>query len=142
MKYRFKFYNDYRDRTWKEFIDKKLRWWRVFKIEWNTEIQRQKYLLYRYATPSFNDWNMWIEEALNWNIDPTFMMCIWLAETWLWHHLKTPYNVGNIWNTDSGWTWDFPNARSWIYWMWKTLNNKMLGQYSNLMLLQSTYSNF
>jgi hypothetical protein len=85
---------------------------------------------------------MWIEEALNWWIDPTFMMCIWLAETWLWNHLKTPYNVWNIWNTDSGWTWDFPNARAWVYWMWKTLNNKILGRYDKLSQLSRYWNKF
>jgi len=131
-KYKFKYYTDYREKTWQEFKDKDLKWRKVFKIEWDTEIERQKYLLHMYAAPAFNNWDMWIEEALNWNIDPTFMMCIWLAETGLWNHLKTPYNVGNIWNTDSGWTWDFPNARAWVYWMWKTLNNKILGRYNKL----------
>jgi len=132
-KYRFKFYADYREKTWEEYKDKlDMKGKRVFKIEWNSEIERQKYLLSHYAVWRFRDWNMWIEESLNWNLDPTFMMCIWLAETWLGNHLKTAYNVGNIWNTDSWGTWDFPNARAWVYWMWKTLNNKILGKYNEL----------
>ncbi len=130
-KYRIKFYEDYRERTWLEYKteDKNSQ---VFKILWSTEIERQKYLLSHYATPAFSDWNMWVDEALNWNIDPSFMMCIWLAETGLGHHLKTPYNVWNVWNTDSWDTWSFPNARVWIYWIWRVLNNKILWKYNKL----------
>ncbi len=130
-KYRFKYYADYKQRTWEEYKNI----WKdsnIFKIKWDTEIQRQKYLLNHYATPAFDNWNMWIDESLSWNLDPTFMMCIWLAETWLWNHLKTAYNVWNIWNTDSWDTWDFPSAKAWVYWMWKTLNNKILWKYNKL----------
>jgi len=131
-KYRFKFYADYKERTWKEYKRKSLKWKRIFKIEWDTEIERQKYLLHNYAAPAFSNWDMWIEESLDWGIDPTFMMCVWLAETWLGNHLKSQYNVWNIWNDDSWNTWDFPTPRAWIYWMWKTLNNKILGKYNKL----------
>ena len=35
------------------------------------------------------------------------MMCIGLAETTLGNRLKTPYNIGNIGNTDNGGTYSF-----------------------------------
>ena len=132
--YKAKFYSDFRIRRWYEYENKTDNS-RVFKLEWKDEIERQKYLINKYAVWSFNNWQMWIDESLDWNIDPSFVMCIWLAETTLWKHLKTPYNIWNIWNTDSGATTNFPNAASWVYWMIKTLNNKYLSQYSEIRLL-------
>ena len=132
--YKAKFYSDFRNRRWYEYENKTDNS-RVFKLEWRNEIERQKYLINKYAVWSFNNWQMWIDESLDWNIDPSFVMCIWLAETTLWKHLKTPYNIWNIWNTDSGATTNFPNAASWVYWMIKTLNNKYLSQYSEIRLL-------
>ena len=75
---------------------------------------------------------MWIDESLDWNIDPSFVMCIWLAETTLGKNMKTPYNIWNVWNTDSWATKTFMNARSWIYWMINTLNNKYLQNYTEV----------
>ena len=129
--YQPKFYNDYRVRRWYEYKNKNENS-RLFKLEWNTEIERQKYLINKYAYWSFNNWQMWIDESLDWNIDPSFVMCIGLAETTLWKHMKTPYNIWNIWNTDSGATVNFPNAASWVYWMIKTLNNQYLSQYDEI----------
>lgn len=129
-RYLYKFYDDYKLKYWTD------KWFNkdvlVFRVEWDDEISRQKSLLSKYATSSFNNWNMWIEEAEEWWIDATFSMCIWLAETSLWRALKTWYNVWNIWNTDSGSTYTFPNARAWIYWMIKTLNNKYLWPYNQI----------
>lgn len=105
---------------------------KIFKLEWQTEEERQKYLLANYATKDFNNWDMWVEEALAAKLDPSFLMCIWLSESGLGRNLKTAYNVGNIGNTDSGGTWDFENPRQWVYWMWKTLNNKFLGWYQEM----------
>jgi len=67
-------------------------------------------------------------------------MCIWLAESSLWRSLKTSYNVWNIWNVDSWWTWSFESPRDWIYWMWKTLNNRYLWGYNEIKDL-SRYGN-
>jgi hypothetical protein len=83
---------------------------------------------------------MWVDESLIWNIDPTFVMCIWLAESWLWKYLKTPYNVWNVWNTDSWAVSTFENARTWIYYMIKTLNNEYLWKYNEIKDL-SRYGN-
>ena len=130
--YKLDFFIDYKNRTWKEYLNKSEFTWKVFSLDWNSEIERQRSLLKKYARSDFSDWNMWVEESLRWNIDPTFMMCIWLAESWLWVHLKTSYNVWNIWNVDSGWTWTMSNPRSWIWWMWNTLNNKYLWDYNKI----------
>ena len=129
---RTKFAVDYRNRTWKEYFKKSEYNWRLFILEWSTEIERQKSLLRKYARSDFADWNMWVEEALRWHIDPTFMMCIGLAETGLWRHMKTPYNVWNVWNVDSGWTWTMQSPRQWIWWIWHTLNNKYLRRYNEI----------
>ncbi len=133
-KYKFKYYTDYKERKWYEFKNRSDNS-RVFKLEWSNEIERQKYLINKYAIGTFRNWQMWIDESLDANIDPSFVMCIALAETTLWKYLKTPYNIWNVWNTDSWATKTFPNARSWLYWMVKTLNNRYLGQYNEIRLL-------
>jgi len=130
-KYRFKFYSDFKDRRWYEYANRTDNS-RVFKLEWSNEIERQKNLISKYAVWEFNNWQMWIDESLDWNIDPSFVMCIWLAETTLGKNMKTPYNIWNVWNTDSGATKTFKNASSWIYWMIKTLNNRYLWNYTEV----------
>ena len=130
--YKLDFFIDYKSRTWKEYLRKEKFSWKIFSLDWNTEIERQKSLLKKYARNDFDIWNMWVEESLRWNIDPTFMMCVWLAESWLWRHLKTSYNVWNIWNVDSWWTWTMNSPRQWIWWMGHTLNNKYLRNYNEI----------
>ena len=130
--YRLDFFIDYKERTWKEYFKKQEFTWKVFSLDWNTEIERQKSLLQKYARSDFNNWNMWVEESLRWNVDPTFMMCIWLAESWLWRNLKTSYNVWNVWNVDSWWTWTMKTPRQWVWWMGHTLNNKYLRNYNEI----------
>jgi len=130
-KYKYKFYSDFRSEKGYEYKNRKENS-KSFKLEWVTETDRQKYLLNKYATNDFNKWDVWVEESLDWKIDPTFVMCIWLAESSLWRNLKTPYNVWNVWNTDSWDVVDFMNARSGIYWIVKTLNNKILWNYNEI----------
>jgi murein DD-endopeptidase MepM/ murein hydrolase activator NlpD len=105
---------------------------RKFILRGDTEEARQKFLLKTYATPDFQSWDMWVDAALEWGVDPSFMMCIWLAETTLGNRLKTPYNIGNIGNTDSGSTYSFVSAEEWLYWMIHTFNNRFLGKYTKL----------
>lgn len=78
-----------------------------FVLKGDTEEERQKYMLQTYAIKSFQNWNMWADTAIAANIDPSFLMCIGLSETTLGNHLKTPNNVGNVGNTDSGATVTF-----------------------------------
>lgn len=130
-KYEFKFYADFKKRRWYDFQNKTNNS-RVFKLEWENEIERQKYLINTYATPAFRDWQMWVDESLEWNVDPSFVMCIWLAETTLWKNLASQYNVWNVWNNDR---WDrkaLEDPRSWIYLILHTLNNKYFKNYSSV----------
>lgn len=59
----------------------------------NNENERQLYLLSKYATPDFQDLKIWKSTALANKIDPSFMMCVGLAESTLGQHLKTQYNI-------------------------------------------------
>ncbi len=131
-KYRYKYYNDFKARKWYEYVetgeDKQTR----FRIEWNNEIERQRYLLDTYARSDFRNWEMWVGESLDADIDPTFTMCIWLAESWLGVNLTTDFNVWNVWNTDG---WDrvaYPNPRSGVYAIVRTLNNRFLWNHTTI----------
>lgn len=139
-KYEYKYKTDFRSRKGYEYTPPANSSASRFRIEWASEVERQKYLLETYAVWPFRDWDIWVEEAIWWNVDPTFMMCVWLAETSLWKHLKTPYNVWNVGNTDSGSTYSFSNAREWVRWMTDTFNNRFLSQYSKISEL-SRYGN-
>ncbi|MDD3646282.1 MAG: peptidoglycan DD-metalloendopeptidase family protein [Candidatus Gracilibacteria bacterium] len=136
-KYRLKYFADFKERTGKEFRDISGNG-KVLKLDGSTEIERQKSLLQKYARSDFNDWNMWVEEALDWNVDPTFMMCIGLAESSLGNYLKTPYNIGNVGNTDSGGTRDFDSPRTGVYWIGRTLNNKYFKDVNSIGLLSGS----
>lgn len=131
-KYNYKYLSDFKIRKWYEYTGRKTSWWNIFKIEWENEVERQKYLLDTYAIGDFRNWDIWIEESVSENIDPTFVMCIGLAETTLWKYLKTPYNIWNVWNTDSWSTYSFSSAREGVHWMAITFNNKYLSQYSEI----------
>jgi murein DD-endopeptidase MepM/ murein hydrolase activator NlpD len=129
-RYEDKFITDIIERSWDSVNVNKYQ--KKFVIRWDTEMDRQKYLLSKYATFDFSSWDMWVDTAIDAQIDPSFLMCVGLAETTLWNHLKTPYNVGNIGNTDSGDTSIFASPQEWLLWMSKTFNNKYLGKYTKL----------
>ena len=105
---------------------------RKFILRGDNEEARQKYLLKTYATPDFQDWSMWVNTALDARIDPSFMMCVGLSETTLGNNLKTPYNIGNVGNTDDGGTYTFTSPSEGLSWMTKTFNNKFLGKYKTI----------
>ncbi|MCD5380831.1 M23 family metallopeptidase, partial [Candidatus Gracilibacteria bacterium] len=113
---------------------------RTFKITGDNEIERQKNFLTTYGVGEFRKWSYWVEEGIDTDIDPTFLMCVGLAETSLGKHLKTPYNIGNVGNTDSGATRDFASPRDGIHAMARTFNNKYLGNYNKISML-SRYGN-
>lgn len=136
-KYRYKFVEDLKARYGNKANISK---YSKFLIAGENEIERQKYLLENYASSTFASHDMWTEEAVGGKIDPSFLMCVGLAETGLGNHLKTGYNVGNIGNTDSGGTYDFISAREGVFWMAKTLNNKFLRKYTSIDQL-SRYGN-
>lgn len=133
-KYRLKYLTDFKARKWYEYseIAKNSK---IFTLKWNTEIERQKYLISTYASWSFNNWQLWVDKSLAWNIDPSVVMCIWLAESWLWRNLTTWYNVWNVWNNDR---WDrvvFWSAGDWINAIVRALNNRYLWKINRLDLL-------
>lgn len=129
LKYKYKYIEDLKLKYGNKINMDRFK--KIFIVGW-TEIERQKYLLNKYASKDFNNWDMWVEEWVSGNIDPSFLICVWLAESWLWKHLKTWYNVWNIWNTDSWWTYAFDSPREWVYRMVKTLNNKYLRKYQTI----------
>lgn len=140
QRYAYKFISDFENKYGDTYKGDILKSVLVFTLKWESELERQKYLLSTYATSAFASWDMWVEEAVDAKIDPSFMMCLGLAESWLGRNLKTAYNVWNVWNTDSWGTWDFDNARSWVYWIGKTLNNQFLWDYQTIDQL-SRYGN-
>lgn len=128
--YQTKFLTDIVEKTW---TGTNLSAYSIkFKLKWDTEEERQKYLLSTYATPDFKNWNLWTDVAISHKIDPSFLMCIGLAETTLGNYLKTPYNIWNVWNTDSWDTITFSSPKEWITWMAKTFNNKYLWKYTKI----------
>lgn len=138
-KYVYKYQEDFEAKEW-YFDDLSKFSKKIFTLQWDDEIARQKYLISTYAAPDFRNWSIWVEEATEWKIDPSFLMCVWLAETGLGNNLKTRYNIWNIWNTDSWATSEFRWPRDGIYRMVKTLNNQYLGDYTKLEEL-SRYGN-
>ena len=103
-----------------------------FSLKGNSEEDRQKYLLDTYASPDFQDWNMWVDTSLENHIDPSFLMFVGLAETTLGNRLKTAYNIGNIGNTDAGSVYVFDTATEGLDWMGQTFNNKFLSSYMHV----------
>lgn len=97
-KYQYKFVEDLKARYGNKTNISK---YSKFLIAGSDEIERQKYLLANYADGRFSSHDVWTEEAVGGKIDPSFLMCVGLAETGLGNHLKTTYNIGNIGNTDS-----------------------------------------
>lgn len=131
-KYKLKYLIDFKNRRWFDYSNAK---WKTFLLKWENEIERQKYLLSKYAWANFKDHQTWVDQALLWNIDPSVVMCIWLAESWLWRNLTTTFNIWNVWNNDR---WDrvwFWNAKQWIYAIVKTLNNKYFKNVNRLDML-------
>jgi murein DD-endopeptidase MepM/ murein hydrolase activator NlpD len=130
-KYKMKYMVDFKARKWYDYSSQDTKTW-TFVLDWSSEVERQKSLISKYANKNFSDWNMWVEEAIDWNIDPSFLMCLWLAETWLGRNMKTPYNVWNVWNTDSWAVQYYYSSRAWIYAIVKTLNNRFLWWYNSI----------
>jgi hypothetical protein len=87
---------------------------RVFYLEWENEAERQQSLLDKYASNDFWDRNVWVEESIAESIDPTFVLCVGLAESTLGKNLTTDGNIGNVWNTDSGARRDYDGPRDGI----------------------------
>ncbi len=133
-KYARKYKSDFQATKWYEFQWKrtKKRDDRTFKIIWESEIERQKNFLSKYWVWGFSDWSLWVEAWIDADVDPTFLMCVWLAETSLWKHMKTPFNIWNVWNTDSWATITFDSPEDWVAAMTRAFNNRYLWGYTEI----------
>lgn len=96
------------------------------------ESERREYLLQKYATPDFQDKNMWIKHAISGNIDPDLVICIGFAETTLGNYLKSINNVGNVGNNDRGNTVVYQTPEDGIKAIVDVLNNSYLGKYNTI----------
>lgn len=103
-----------------------------FHLEWENEAERQQSLLDKYASSDFWDRNVWVEESIAESIDPTFVLCVGLAESTLGKNLTTDGNIGNVGNTDSGARRDYDGPRDGIRAISSVVNNRYLGKYTTI----------
>lgn len=103
-----------------------------FHLEWETESERQQKLLETYASSDFQLRDVWVEESIAESIDPTFVLCVGLAESTLGKNLTTDGNIGNVWNTDSGARRDFDGPRAGIRAISSVVNNRYLWKYTTI----------
>lgn len=103
-----------------------------FYMDGSTEAERQQKLLNTYASSDFQDRTLWIEESIAESVDPTFVLCVGLAESTLGKNLTTNGNIGNVGNTDSGARRDYEDSRSGIRAISSVLNNTWLGRYATI----------
>jgi len=97
-----------------------------FFIPGENEKERQQKLLETYASKDFQDRTIWVEESIAESIDPTFVMCVGLAESTLGKNLTTAGNIGNVGNTDSGARRNYNDPRSGIRAISAVVNNNWL----------------
>lgn len=100
-----------------------------FHLEGENEAERQQSLLDTFASSDFQDRNIWVEESIAESIDPTFILCVGLAESTLGKNLTTEGNIGNVWNTDSGARRKFDGPRAGIRAISAVVNNRFLWKY-------------
>lgn len=103
-----------------------------FYMDGSTEAERQEKLLNTYASSDFQDRTLWVEESIAESVDPTFVLCVGLAESTLGKNLTTNGNIGNVGNTDSGARRDYGDSRSGIRAISSVLNNTWLGGYATI----------
>lgn len=103
-----------------------------FYVAGENELDRQSTFLQTYASGYYNNVDIWREESLAENIDPSMIMCIGFAESSLWQNLTTDNNIGNVGNTDGGDRRAFSGPRAWIRAIANTLNNGYLGRYTTI----------
>lgn len=93
-------------------------------IKWTWYEERTKNFLRYY----WQDYSLWRKLANKHFIATEVAVCIAWADTHLWYATKTPNNIGNVWNTDSGKTRTPATKEQWIEAIFWTLNGKYLGQ--------------
>lgn len=108
---------------------------KFFYVAGDTETERQKKLVETYAVGPFNNWELWSTTSAKAGIDASLVMCIGMAETRMGRYVKSPFNVGNVGNTDGGDVMAFKDAKSGVQAMVNTLNNKYLSKYDTIDML-------
>lgn len=103
-----------------------------FYIPGETELERQKNMLEKYAGTAFRDQKMWIEESISESVDPSFVLCVWFAESTLGQNLTTAGNIGNVGNTDGGDRRDYDGPRAWVRAIAAVVNNRWLWHYQTI----------
>lgn len=97
-----------------------------FYLPGESESERQEKLLSIYASNDFQNRALWVEESIAESIDPTFVLCVGLAESTLGKNLTTDGNIGNVGNTDSGARRDYSEPRSGVRAISSVVNNTWL----------------
>ncbi|PZM85060.1 hypothetical protein DLH72_02285 [Candidatus Gracilibacteria bacterium] len=131
-KYKLKYLTDFKERRGYEYSQVGSK---IFRLQGENEIERQKYLISKYASGSFNNWQLWVDQSLIGNIDPSVVMCIGLSESGLGRNLTTAFNVGNVGNNDRGDRVPYSSAKDGIYAIVRTLNNKFFSSVNRLDML-------
>ena len=103
-----------------------------FHLDGENEAERQQSLLDKYASSDFWDRDVWVDESIAESIDPTFVLCVGLAESTLGKNLTTDGNIGNVGNTDSGARRDYDGPRAGIRAISAVVNNRYLGKYTTI----------
>ena len=103
-----------------------------FYIPGENEIERQKNMLDKYAGTAFRNQTMWIEESISESVDPSFVLCVWFAESTLGQNLTTASNIGNVGNTDSGDRRDYDGPRAGVRAIAAVVNNRWLWHYNTI----------
>ena len=103
-----------------------------FYLDGLEEWERQEKLLETYASGDFQNRDIWVEESIAESIDPTFVLCVGLAESTLGKNLTTNGNIGNVGNTDSGARRDYNDPRSGVRAISSVVNNTWLWRYTTI----------
>ncbi len=103
-----------------------------FYIPGENELERQKNMIEKYAGTAFRDQKMWIEESMSESVDPSFVLCVWFAESTLGQNLTTAGNIGNVGNTDGGDRRDYDGPRAGVRAIAAVVNNQWLGHYKTI----------
>jgi len=103
-----------------------------FYLPGESESERQEKLLSIYASNDFQNRALWVEESIAESIDPTFVLCVGLAESTLGKNLTTDGNIGNVGNTDSGARRDYSEPRSGVRAISSVVNNTWLWGYTTI----------
>ena len=97
-----------------------------------THKQKEDIFLRLKGASWFRNLTWWLQSANKFGIDPDVAICIWYAESWLWHNLSSPNNVWNVWNNDRWNRRGYPTPQDGINSIYYALNNKYLSKYHTI----------